>query len=93
MAIAEDRWFEVWYEEAYRSVPGYFLIVGYDASSSPHIYIKELSNGRIIFKATDYDEIYNWLREDDFYQGNGREFEELPEPSSNRFATNMDRVS
>jgi hypothetical protein len=76
MAIYDDKWFEFWYSEG-DVLPNYFLIVSPDKNEKGKIIVIDpLKNNEIVFRGKDYEEVSDWLIEDEFHIVNGRMFDD-----------------
>jgi hypothetical protein len=75
MAIFDDKWFEVCYYEGEDIVPYYLLVVATNVENRSEILVTDpCRNHAIEFRSTDYEEVRNWLLEDERQQVMGREF-------------------
>lgn len=75
MAIYDDQWFEVWYSEGTEYQPHYLLLVSPNPKNKKEIIIYDLiKNNEIIYRSKNYEEISNWLNEDEFQLVEGRTF-------------------
>jgi len=75
MSIYDDKWFEIWYSEGVEVIPHYLLIVTTDEKDRGKIIVIDpQKNNEICFRGKDYDEVCNWLWEDDFHLVEGRVF-------------------
>jgi hypothetical protein len=74
MAIHDDQWFEVWWEEGVDVVPSRLLIVTPDLRDKRVLVIDPYDGGRTVYEAKDYEDAANWLREDEYSMVRGREF-------------------
>ncbi len=74
MAIYDDEWFEIWHTGD-EVPPVYILVVISDRKESGSIRIVDpIKNNEIVFQATNYEEVCDWLTEDEYSIANGREF-------------------
>jgi hypothetical protein len=79
MAIYDDKWFEIWYEEGTDIVPHYLLVVATNLENRAEILVYDpLKNNEIVFRSFDYEKIRHWLFEDEFQPAEGRIFPEDP---------------
>jgi hypothetical protein len=75
VAIYDDKWFEFWYSDGEHVVPHYFLIVTPDTKNLGKINVLDpLKNNEVAFCGKNYDEVTDWLWEDDFTLVDGRIF-------------------
>lgn len=67
-----NNWFEVWADPG--QTPPYVLVVQSDGAA---IHVFDPQEGRKkVFTASDYQEVFMWLREDEFELVTGRIFSE-----------------
>lgn len=75
MAIHDDRWFEVWWAHGVDVTPSHLLIVTPDPENRSRVLVIDpYDGGRTVYASKDYEDAFNWLREDDYSMVGGREF-------------------
>jgi hypothetical protein len=83
MATSDDKWFEVWYFEGDEILPSYLLVVSTNVENRSEILVTDpCRNHAIEFRSTNYEEVRNWLFEDERQQVMGREFPDDSWPRS-----------
>jgi len=74
MSTFEDRWFEVWFSPGEDLRPTWLLIVTPDRATPGHVVVYDpQENFRIIHRG-DYENILQWLGEDEYSLVEGRMF-------------------
>jgi hypothetical protein len=75
MATYDDKWFEVWCADGVEYIPSHLVIVTPKLENRSRIIVIDhyLSN-KIIYEGKDYEEVSNWLLEDEYYLVSGRTF-------------------
>jgi len=73
LAIYDDKWFEVWFEEGSDVIPLYLLIVTQNEKGKI-VIIDPLLKNKILFEADNYEDAVHWLSEDQFDIVEGRIF-------------------
>ncbi|HEX8736236.1 MAG TPA: hypothetical protein VF721_12985 [Pyrinomonadaceae bacterium] len=74
MAIYDDKWFEVWFVAGVEYVPAYLVIVTPNPKIQGEIMVLDLNKNEILFRSKSYEDVYNWLTEDEFIMVDGRVF-------------------
>jgi hypothetical protein len=75
MAIYDDQWFEIWYSDGESYEPYYLLLVMPNPQNKGEIIVSDREkNNEIIFRSNNYEEVRNWLSEDEFELVEGRTF-------------------
>ena len=75
MAIYDDKWFEVWYSDGTDVAPTYLYIAMPDPTERGRVLILDpIEKNKVVYKALDYEDAMQWLREDDFSLVDGRQF-------------------
>lgn len=75
MAIYDNQWFEVWYSDGESYLPSYFLLVIPNPRNQTEIIVLDnQKNNEIVFKSNNYEEVRDWLSEDEFELVEGRTF-------------------
>ena len=74
MATSEDRWFEVWFCQGEDLLPTWLLVVIHDKATSQVLIHDPLSNNKLIYRASSYDDATDWLIEDEYELVSGRIF-------------------
>lgn len=70
----EKEWFEIWCVEGINYIPAYLVVVAPNPENQNEIIVLDLAKSEIIYKSQEYEDVRNWLTEDDFRFVNGREF-------------------
>jgi hypothetical protein len=70
----EKEWFEVWYVEGVNYFPSYLVVVLPNPGNQEEIIIVDPAKNEVIYKSQNYEDIHQWLTEDDFSLVTGREF-------------------
>lgn len=73
MTISDDRWFEVWYVPGVDVMPAYLVVVSPNLQSKEMI-VTDISKNEVLFKGTSYEDVFDWLTEDEFELVSGRQF-------------------
>ena len=75
MGTHEDRWFEVWFTQGEDLLPTWLLVVIPDVLAPNQVLIHDpLSNNKLVYRASSYDDAVNWLCEDEYELVRGRIF-------------------
>lgn len=75
MATYHHKWFEVWYADGEEYIPSHLVIVAPKLEDrSRIIVIDHYLNNKIIYEGKDYEEVSNWLSEDEYELLNERVF-------------------
>lgn len=75
MAIYDDEWFEVWYSDGTYIAPSYVLIVATNLKDKQEILVIDpIEKNQVVFRSKSYEEVANWLWEDEFRLVEGRMF-------------------
>ena len=75
MAIYDDQWFECWYDGSDPILPVYMLLVA--PATDPlggFVVVDPLKDKQVVFRAQTYQEVRDWLAEDEYEQIEGRVF-------------------
>ncbi|MDQ3711414.1 MAG: hypothetical protein M3388_04265 [Acidobacteriota bacterium] len=75
MAIYDDKWFEIWYADGIEYIPSHLLIITPKPENRSSIIVIDpyLSN-KIIYEGKDYEDVSDWLVEDEYSLVSGRIF-------------------
>ncbi|HET6979062.1 MAG TPA: hypothetical protein VFI24_22200 [Pyrinomonadaceae bacterium] len=73
MTTAENRWFEIWYDEGSDLVPHYLLIVVPDGADPKLFRVYDPFEKLFIFDGS-YEDVCQELREDEYSRVEGRMF-------------------
>jgi hypothetical protein len=74
MAIYDDQWFEIWYEQGVSVLPGHILVVSYDRETHEAIIVDPFKSFSVIHRAKTYEDVCTWLWEDEYSLVEGRMF-------------------
>ena len=74
MSIQDDKWFEIWYVGGVEYIPAYLVVVAPDPEYPNKIIVLDLQKNKILFQGNNYDEVKDWLLEDEFGLADGRVF-------------------
>lgn len=74
MSFQDDKWFEIWYVQGVEYIPAYLVVVTPDPKQPNKIIVLDLQKNEVLFQAYNYDEVREWLLEDEFGPVNGRVF-------------------
>jgi hypothetical protein len=74
MAIYDDKWFEVWFVDGVEYIPAYLVIVTPNPKIKGEIIVLDLNKNEILFRSKSYEDVRNWLTEDEFDLVDGRVF-------------------
>ena len=69
----EKEWFEIWYVAGINYFPAYLVVVLPNPENQKEILVVDPSS-EIIYKSQNYEEVHQWLTEDDFSLVTGREY-------------------
>jgi hypothetical protein len=70
----DDKWFEVWFVSGVEILPAYLVVVFPNPGRPGEILVIDLDKNKRLFAGANYEEVFNWLTEDEFQQVTGREF-------------------
>ncbi len=70
----EKEWFEVWYVQGVDYIPAYLVVITPNPKNQSEIIVLDLTKNEIIFKSENYEDVSDWLSEDEFISVQGREF-------------------
>ena len=70
----DDKWFEVWFVHGVGILPAYLVVVSPNPEDTTEILVIDLDNNKRLFAGANYEEVFNWLTEDEFEQVTGRQF-------------------
>ena len=74
MKILDDKWFEVWYVPGESVVPAYLVVVSPKENSPAEIEVIDINKNQTLYSGSNYEDVFNWLTEDEFELVNGRVF-------------------
>ena len=74
MATFDDYWFEVWYVSGVDLKPAYLVVVAPSTQANHRFTVTDINKNEDIFTAASYEEVRDWLVEDDFSLVDGRVF-------------------
>ena len=69
----EKERFEVWYVQGVNYVPAYLVVVSPNPENQNEIIVLDITKNEIIFKSENYEDVSDWLVEDEFIYVKGRE--------------------
>jgi len=72
--ILDDKWFEVWFVPDVDGLPAYLVVVSPDAKATTEIIVRDITENKELFAASSYEDVFNWLTEDEFAPIQGRVF-------------------
>lgn len=72
MNAAEDKWFEIWFDESDEVLPNWLLIVTPDPANPGFVVVYDPFEKRVIHSGDNYDDTCVWLAEDEFELVRGR---------------------
>jgi len=71
---SKKEWFEVWCVDGVEYVPAYLVVVAPNPKNQNEIIVIDLAKNEILFKSKNYEDVHEWLCEDEFSLVKGREF-------------------
>lgn len=71
----EKAWFEVWYSQGVYYVPAFLVVVTPNPENQNEVIVINPAKNEIIYRSQKYEDICDWLTEDEFIRVDGREFE------------------
>jgi hypothetical protein len=74
MSTFEDRWFEVWFSPGEDLRPTWLLILTPDQAIPGHFLVYDPQENFRIVHSGDYEDVLQWLAEDEFSLVEGRMF-------------------
>ncbi len=75
MATYDDKWFEIWYADGIEYIPSHLLIVTPKPESRSRIIVVDpYLNDKIVYEGKDYENVSDWLVEDEYSLVCGRMF-------------------
>lgn len=75
MSDSSKKWFEVWYVEGVELLPVYLVIVTPNPKEQNEIIVTDYQDSKIIYRGESYEDVHNWLTEDEFGFVTGRVYE------------------
>lgn len=78
MSIFDDRWFEVWSSSSGGKLrPTWLYVVTPDEANQGQILVFDpQENYKVVYSGRNYEDTFDWLREDDFSLVEGRMFQD-----------------
>ena len=75
MATYDNKWFEIWYADGVEYIPSHLLIVAPKPENrSSVIVIDPYLSDKIVYEGNDYQNVVDWLTEDEYEMVSGRIF-------------------
>jgi len=72
--IIDDKWFEVWFVPGVDGLPAYLVVVSPNPKQTSQIIVRDISENKELFVGSSYEEVFNWLTEDEYEQVQSRVF-------------------
>ena len=74
MENQSEKWFEVWCVDGVEHIPAYLVIVAPSPKSPSQIIVFDLDKDEILYQSNVYEDVREWLLEDEFSMVKGRTF-------------------
>ena len=76
MSDLNNNWFEVWYVNGVGIIPAYLVIVTPNPDKNDEIIVLDLQENKVLYSGKSYQDVHEWLTEDEFSFINGRIYED-----------------
>jgi hypothetical protein len=75
MSNSNKKWFEIWFVEGVDLLPAYLVVVTPDPDNHNEIIVIDNQDNKVLYRGNSYEDVHNWLTEDEFSFVAGRVFE------------------